>query len=68
VMASRALTIQGSFVGSPADLQAVVDLAASGRLAPLPVEIVPQNQAYGALMRLREGRVAGRLVLRAEAV
>jgi len=66
IMATRALTVQGSFVGSPADLRAVVALAQTGKLAPIPVEIVPQEDANQALVRLREGSVNGRLVLRAE--
>ena len=37
-------------------------------LQALPVATVPQSQAYEALMRLRDGKVTGRLVLKAEAV
>lgn len=66
IMATRALTVQGSFVGSPADLRAVVALAQSGKLAPIPVELMPQDQANEALIRLRDGNVNGRLVLQAE--
>jgi alcohol dehydrogenase/propanol-preferring alcohol dehydrogenase len=66
IMATRALTVQGSFVGSPADLRAVVALAQAGRLLPIPVELVPQDDANEALVRLREGTVTGRLVLHAE--
>jgi D-arabinose 1-dehydrogenase-like Zn-dependent alcohol dehydrogenase len=33
----------------------------------LPVATVPQSQAYEALMRLRDGKVNGRIVLRADA-
>jgi propanol-preferring alcohol dehydrogenase len=67
VMATRALTVQGSLVGTPQDLREVVTLALDGKLAPLPVEIVPQSRANEALMRLRRGEVTGRLVLRTEA-
>ena len=67
LMAMRALTVQGSYVGNPAELREVVALAQSGKLRPLPVETVPQAQANDALLRLRDGRVTGRLVLRAEA-
>jgi alcohol dehydrogenase/propanol-preferring alcohol dehydrogenase len=66
IMATKALTVQGSYVGSPKDLRAVVALAEAGKLAPLPVEVVPQDQANAALIRLREGRVNGRIVLRAD--
>jgi hypothetical protein len=33
----------------------------------LPVATVPQRDAYDALMRLRDGKVTGRLILRSEA-
>jgi alcohol dehydrogenase/propanol-preferring alcohol dehydrogenase len=67
LMAIRALTIQGSYVGTPGDLRELVRLAQAGTLAPLPIEEVPMPQADAALMRLRAGGVTGRLVLRAEA-
>jgi alcohol dehydrogenase, propanol-preferring len=67
VMAIRALTVQGSYVGTPADLRELVGLAAAGKLKPLPVTTVPQKEANAALMRLRDGKVTGRIVLRAEA-
>jgi propanol-preferring alcohol dehydrogenase len=67
MMAIRALTIQGSYVGNPKELRELVRLAQQGDLAPLPVTTVPQSQANEALMRLRDGRVTGRLVLKAEA-
>jgi alcohol dehydrogenase/propanol-preferring alcohol dehydrogenase len=63
----RALTIQGSYVGSVTDLRGLVALAQGGTLPALPVTEVPMAQADAALMRLRDGRVTGRLVLRAEA-
>jgi alcohol dehydrogenase/propanol-preferring alcohol dehydrogenase len=67
MMAIRALTVQGSYVGNPKELRELVRLAQAGDLQPLPVATVPQNEANDALMRLRDGRVTGRLVLRAEA-
>ncbi|OYV89880.1 MAG: alcohol dehydrogenase [Acidiphilium sp. 37-60-79] len=63
----RALTIQGSFVGSPGDLRDLVELAQGGSLPPLPIETVPQREADSALHRLKDGAVTGRLVLVAEA-
>ena len=66
-MAMRALTVQGSYVGNPKELRELVALAQSGKVAPIPVTQVPQNQADDALMRLRAGKVTGRIVLRAEA-
>ena len=67
LMAMRALSVQGSFVGSVKDLRALVQLAQGGTLPGLPITEVPMHTADAALMRLRDGRVTGRLVLRAEA-
>jgi alcohol dehydrogenase/propanol-preferring alcohol dehydrogenase len=67
IMAMRALTVQGSYVGNPKELRELVKLAQAGDLQALPVATVPQNQANDALMRLRDGKVTGRLVLKAEA-
>ena len=67
IMAIRALTVQGSYVGNPKELRELVKLAQEGSLQAMPVETVPQNQADSALMRLRDGKVTGRLVLKAEA-
>lgn len=64
-MAMRMLGIQGSFVGTPADLRAVLELAKCGALSPLPVEAVPMPDANAALDRLRRGQAMGRLVLAA---
>jgi alcohol dehydrogenase/propanol-preferring alcohol dehydrogenase len=67
LMAMRALTVQGSYVGNPIELRELVALAQSGKVPALPVETMPQSEANAALMRLRDGRVTGRIVLRAEA-
>jgi alcohol dehydrogenase/propanol-preferring alcohol dehydrogenase len=67
LMPIRALTIQGSYVGNPKELRALVKLAQDGELQALPVATVPQSQAYEALMRLRDGKVHGRIVLRSDA-
>jgi alcohol dehydrogenase, propanol-preferring len=67
IMAMRALTVQGSYVGNPKELRELVKLAQSGDLHSLPVATIPQSQANEALNRLRDGKVTGRLVLKAEA-
>ena len=67
IMAIRALTVQGTYVGNPKELRELIKLAQEGSLNALPVATVPQNQADSALMRLRDGKVTGRLVLKAEA-
>ncbi len=63
----RASAIMGSNTGSVADLHEVARLARAGKLAPLPVTRVARDDANEALMRLRDGRVTGRLVLSADA-
>jgi alcohol dehydrogenase/propanol-preferring alcohol dehydrogenase len=67
VMAMRALTVRGSYVGSPKELRELVTLAQGGRLAPIPITREPLRNADSALNRLREGKVVGRIVLTAEA-
>src|SRR5271157_137789 len=67
LMAIRATAIHGSYVGTVPELRELVELAQEGKLEALPVATVPQSQANDALMRLRDGRVTGRLVLKAEA-
>jgi alcohol dehydrogenase/propanol-preferring alcohol dehydrogenase len=67
VMAMRALTVQGSYVGNPKELRELVKLAQEGKLKPLPTTVVPQRDADAALMRLRAGQVNGRIILRSDA-
>jgi propanol-preferring alcohol dehydrogenase len=67
LMPIKALTVQGSYVGNPKELRALVKLAQMGDLQALPVTIVPQREANDALMRLRAGHVTGRIVLKADA-
>ncbi len=66
LMPIKALTIQGSYVGNPKELRELVALAQAGTLGALPVTLMPQSEANAALMRLRDGKVTGRLVLRAD--
>ena len=66
LMPIRALTVQGSYVGNPKELRALVKLAQAGDLQALPVTTVPQKDANAALMRLRDGKVTGRIVLKSE--
>lgn len=65
LMAMRGLTIQGSYVGNPKELRELVALAQSGGLEPVPITEMPQDRANTALMRLRDGKVTGRVVLTA---
>jgi alcohol dehydrogenase/propanol-preferring alcohol dehydrogenase len=63
LMPLRALTIMGSYVGTPADLRELVQLGASGRLPPIPLTTVPQSRVNDVLTDLRDGRITGRVVL-----
>ena len=65
LMAMRALTVQGSYVGNPKELRELVALAQSGAVPALPVERVPRARTNEALHRLKDGQVHGRLVLTA---
>lgn len=67
IMVTRALTVRGSYVGSMRDLRAVMSLAKSGKLSALPVGTAPMAEANAALERLRDGKITGRMVLKAEA-
>jgi D-arabinose 1-dehydrogenase-like Zn-dependent alcohol dehydrogenase len=60
----RAMTLRGSYVGTLEDLRAVVALAQSGRLPPLPVIPRPLAEADASLQDLAAGRVTGRIVLK----
>jgi len=59
----RAITLRGSYVGNLGELQELIALVKAGKVAPMPVETVPLEQANAALERLRSGAVRGRLVL-----
>jgi alcohol dehydrogenase/propanol-preferring alcohol dehydrogenase len=66
LMPLRALTIVGSYVGSPAELRELVELGSTGRLPPIPLRTAPLSHVNDVLCDLRDGRVIGRVVLDAE--
>ena len=66
IMAIRSLTVRGSYVGNVKELRELVKLAQDGTLEALPVATVPQRDANDALMRLRDGKVTGRLILKSD--
>jgi alcohol dehydrogenase/propanol-preferring alcohol dehydrogenase len=63
LLAMKALTVQGSYVGSLAEMHELVALARSGTLPPLALTTRPLAAANEALAELRAGRVRGRTVL-----
>jgi D-arabinose 1-dehydrogenase-like Zn-dependent alcohol dehydrogenase len=59
----RALMVQGSHLGSVAELEAVVALARQGRIKPIPMETRPLSDVSRTLDELKAGAVVGRVVL-----
>ena len=58
----RTLTIQGSHLGSVAELQAVVALAREGKLRPIPIQTRPLSEVSRTLDELKAGTIVGRVV------
>lgn len=58
----RALTIQGSHLGSVAELKAVVALARAGQLKPIPIQTRPLSEVSRTLDELKAGAILGRVV------
>ena len=59
----RALTIQGSYVGTLAELTELIELVRRTGLPAVPVATRPLAAVNAALTELKEGKVIGRLVL-----
>jgi D-arabinose 1-dehydrogenase-like Zn-dependent alcohol dehydrogenase len=59
----RALTVGGSYVGSLAEAEAMMELVRAGKVDPIPVTEVPLSSANQVLEDLKAGKVIGRMVL-----
>ena len=59
----RAITIQGSHLGSVGELKAVVTLAREGKIRPIPIQTRPLSDVSLTLDALKAGKVAGRVVV-----
>jgi alcohol dehydrogenase, propanol-preferring len=59
----RALTIQGSYVGSLPETAELMELVRRTGLPPVPVAARPLSEVNAAMEQLRAGKVNGRLVL-----
>lgn len=59
----RAMTIQGSYVGSLDEARQIIALLKEGTISPLPIVERPLCEANDALNDLRNGKVMGRTVL-----
>jgi alcohol dehydrogenase/propanol-preferring alcohol dehydrogenase len=60
---TKAVTIQGSYVGDLKETQELIDLVRRKKIAPIPITRVPLHEATQALNDLKEGRLIGRAVL-----
>jgi D-arabinose 1-dehydrogenase-like Zn-dependent alcohol dehydrogenase len=60
----RALTIQGSYVGSPSEMGELMDLVRRGGIPPVPVASRPLDDVNAVMDELRAGKIIGRVVLR----
>jgi D-arabinose 1-dehydrogenase-like Zn-dependent alcohol dehydrogenase len=59
----RAFTVGGSYVGSLAEAEAMMELVRAGKVDPIPVREVPLSSANQVLEDLKAGKVIGRVVL-----
>ena len=59
----RAITIQGSYVGSLTEMEELIELVKRTGLPPVPVATRPLDDVNAALGELRAGKVVGRVVL-----
>jgi D-arabinose 1-dehydrogenase-like Zn-dependent alcohol dehydrogenase len=58
----RAITVQGSHLGSVEELKAVVALARNGKLKPIPIETRGLAEVSRTLDELKAGSIVGRVV------
>jgi D-arabinose 1-dehydrogenase-like Zn-dependent alcohol dehydrogenase len=59
----RAMTLQGSYVGTPAELGELLDLVRRTGIPALPITTRPLSEANSALEDLKAGKLVGRAVL-----
>ena len=63
IIPMRPLTIQGSYVGTLAELRELVALVKRTRMAAIPVTRRPLAEANSAMRDLHDGKVVGRIIL-----
>jgi len=61
----KAMTIEGTSMGTLAEARELIDLVRAKKIAPPPIEERPLGQAQKSLEDLRAGRIIGRVVLTA---
>ena len=60
----KMLAVRGSYVGTLAEFNEMMELVKAGRVTPLPIETRPLARASESLDDLQQGRVVGRVVLK----
>jgi alcohol dehydrogenase, propanol-preferring len=63
LIAMKAITIQGSYVGNLRETEELLDLVRARKIPPIPVTQMPLAKANEALTNLKEGRLVGRAIL-----
>lgn len=63
LLAIKALTIQGSYVGNLSELQALIDLVVEHKLELIPTTSCELTQLQQTLTQLEQGNVTGRMVM-----
>lgn len=64
VIASKQLSLRGSYTGSLDELRALVEHARAGEIKPIPTAVAPIETINQGIDELRHGRVDGRLIHR----
>jgi D-arabinose 1-dehydrogenase-like Zn-dependent alcohol dehydrogenase len=64
MIAMKAVSIVGSYVGSPAEMSELMTMARKASLPELPLAQVPLSAASATLAALKEGHVRGRAILK----
>ena len=64
ILALRAITFAGSYVGRLDEMAELMEFARAGVLRPIPIETRPLSAADAALADLKAGQVVGRIVLK----
>jgi alcohol dehydrogenase len=63
LIAIKAVTIQGSYVGNLRETAELLDLVRTKKIAPIPVTPMPLARANEALVDLQQGKLVGRAIL-----
>jgi len=64
MIAMKAVSVQGSYVGSLAEMHELMAIARQDKLPGLPLSTRPLSEAAAAMADLKAGRIRGRTILR----